>query len=70
MASHSNKNKKKNKDLIIEDLFNKQPFYKAPTSQPKSNKLIKNYYMFQFFMIVLALLKKIEHLETMFQHMM
>ena len=67
---HSNKNKRKIKNLIIEDLLNEQPFYNAPISKPKSNKLIKNHYKFYLFMIVLALLKKIEHLEVMFQCMM
>ena len=58
MASHSNKNKRKIKDLIIEDLLKEQPFYKAPISKPKSNKLIKNYYTFHFFYDSVGITKK------------
>ena len=35
MSSNSNKNKKKIKDLTIEDLLSEQPFYKAPKERQK-----------------------------------
>ena len=35
MSSNSNKNKRKIKDLTIEDLLSEQPFYNAPISKTK-----------------------------------
>ena len=54
MASDSNKNKIKIKDLTTEELLGKQPFYSSYFEKPNSkNQILKNYWVNNLFIVLI-----------------